>query len=81
MLEINTGATAPQKSLAPPIEFFTIQLMPLAEGGVSASLRSTTFDEGDLELLDQDLANVRIATLDELMALIRAHVHIAAPSH
>ena len=31
------------------------------------------------DLIDQDIANVRLSTLDELMALIRAHVHIAAP--
>ena len=79
MLDIQTGATAPHSSPTPPIEFFTIQLMPLAEGGISASLRATTFDETDFELLDQDIANVRIATLDELVALIRPHVRIAAP--
>jgi hypothetical protein len=81
MLDIHAGATAPHSSPTPPIEFFTIQLMPLREGGISASLRSTTFDETDFELLDQDIANVRIATLDELMALIRTHVPIAAPAH
>jgi len=51
MLDIQTGATAPPDSSTPPIEFLTIQLMPLAEGGISASLRSTTFDETDFELL------------------------------
>jgi hypothetical protein len=81
MLDIHAGATAPPNSPTPPIEFFTIQLMPLSEGGISASLRSTVFDETDFELLDQDIANVRIATLDELMALIRTHVPIAAPPH
>jgi hypothetical protein len=75
MLDIETGATAPQN--APPIEFFTIQLMPLAEGGISASLRSTVFDETDFDLIDQDIATVRLSTLDELIALIGAHVPIA----
>ena len=79
MLDIQTGATAPHSSPTPPIEFLTIQLMPLAEGGISACLRSTVFDETDLDLIDQDIANVRIATLDELVALIRTHVHIGAP--
>jgi hypothetical protein len=81
MLDIHTGATAPHSSPTPPIEFFTIQLMPLSEGGISASLRSTVFDETDFDLIDQDIANVRLSTLDELMALIRAHVRIAAPPH
>jgi hypothetical protein len=81
MLDIHAGATAPHSSPTTPIEFFTIQLMPLREGGISASLRSTSFDETDFELLDQDIANLRIATFDELMALIRTHVPIAAPPH
>jgi len=81
MLDIHAGATAPHSSPTPPIEFFTIQLMPLSEGGISASLRSTIFDETDFELLDQDIANVRLSTLDELVELIRAHVRIAAPQH
>jgi len=80
MLDIQTGATAPQSSPTSPIEFLTIQLMPLAEGGISASLRATTFDETDFELLDQDIANVRLNTLDELMALIRTHVRIGTLS-
>jgi hypothetical protein len=41
MLDIVAGATAPQNSPTPPIEFFTIQLMPLREGGISASLIRT----------------------------------------
>jgi hypothetical protein len=81
MLDIQTGATAPHRYPTPQIEYFTIQLMPLAEGGISASLRATTFDETDFELLDQDIANVRISTLDELVALIRPHLPIAAPPH
>ena len=81
MLDIHAGATAPHSSPTPAIEFFTIQLMPLREGGISASLRSTVSAETDFELLDQDIANVRIATLDELMAIIRTHVPIAAPPH
>jgi hypothetical protein len=81
MLDIHAGATAPPNSPTPAIEYFTIQLMPLTEGGISASLRSTSFDETDFELLDQDIANVRLSTLDELMALIRTHVPIAAPPH
>jgi len=81
MLDIDAGATAPHSFPTPPIEYFTIQLMPLAEGGISASLRATTFDETDFELLDQDIANVRLSTLDELVALIRPHVRISAPPH
>jgi hypothetical protein len=79
MLDIHTGAPPPAHP-APPIEFVTIELMPLLEGGISVSLKSTIFDETDLDFLDQDIAHERVATLDELLALIRAHVRIGRPS-
>jgi len=75
MLDIQTGASAPAHP-NPPIEFVTIQLMPLAEGDISVSLTSTIFDETDLDLLDRDIAQERVTTIDELVALIRAHVRI-----
>ena len=76
MLDIQIGAVAPSKSPAPPIEFVTIQLMPLAEGDISVSLKSTIFDETDLDLHDRDIAQERVASIDELVALIRPHVRI-----
>jgi hypothetical protein len=76
MFDIHAGATTPPGSPTPPIEYLTIQLMPLTEGGISASLRSTVFDETDFDLIDQDIANVRLSTLDELFELIRAHMRI-----
>ena len=54
MLDIQTGATAPPIP-TPPIEFFTIQLSR-SRGGISASVRSTSFDEADFDLIDQDIA-------------------------
>lgn len=80
MLDIQTGATAPPHP-TPPIEFVTIQLMPLADGHLSVSLKSTVFDETEFELIDQDIANERVSTLDELLALIRSHVRVTAPVH
>jgi len=75
MLDIQTGAQAPPHP-TPPIEFVTIQLMPVVQGGVSVSLKSTIFDETDLDLIDQDIAHERVTTIDELVGLIRAHVRI-----
>ena len=76
MLDIHARAAAPSNSPT-PIEFVTIQLMPLADGTTSVSLKSTVFDEVELELIDQDIARECVATLDELLALIRAHVRVA----
>jgi len=75
---------APMEHSAPIVrnaEFFRIELAPLADGKIFVSLTATTVDENEPELLDQEIASDRVATIDELLALIRAHVRIAAPPH
>jgi hypothetical protein len=79
MLDIQTGAAAPPH-LNPPIEFVTIQLAPHADGTILVSLTATTVDEDEPQLLDQEIAHERVTTLEELVALIRAHVRIGGQS-
>jgi hypothetical protein len=79
MLDIETRASALPHPI--PIEFVTIQLAPHADGKILVSLTATTVDEDEPQLLDQEIAHERVATLDELVALIRAHVRINAPAH
>jgi hypothetical protein len=76
-LEIQSGQVAQTKPV-PPIEFLTLQLMPLADGLISAQLKSTVFDEGEFELIDQEIVDGRVASLDELFDLVRSHVRIGA---
>ena len=57
-------------------EFFRIELAPLADGKVFVSLTATTVDEEEPQLLDQEIVCDRVETVDELIALIRAHLHI-----
>ena len=80
MLDIQTGATAPPKAPTAPIEFVTIQLMPLADGQLSVALKSTVFDDREFDLVDEEIVNERVTTLDELVALIRSHVRINRPA-
>jgi hypothetical protein len=80
MLDIQSGATAPPNVPTPPIEFVTIQLMPLADGHLSVALKSTVFDETEFDLVDEEIVSERVTTLDELVALIRAHVRIGRPA-
>lgn len=78
MLDIHRAPTG-----APPfpsIEFLRIELSPLADGRVLVSLTATTVDDQTPELLDQEIACDRVATIDDVLALIRANVRIAAPS-
>ena len=70
---------APQEHRAPVVlnaEFFHIQLAPLADGKIFVSLTATTVDDEEPQLLDQEIASDRIATVDELLALIREHAHL-----
>lgn len=55
-------------------EFFRIELAPQFDGGIRVSLTATTLDEDEPQLLDQEIACERVATLDDVVALIRTHV-------
>ena len=79
MLDIHGREPSPAKP-PPSIEFVTVQLMPLADGMVAVSLKSTVFDETELDLIDQDIASERVATLDDVCTLIKAHVRLT-PLH
>lgn len=77
MLDIHTREFAGR---SPPIirnvEFFRIELAPLDDGSIHVSLTATTVDEQEPQLLDQEIARGRVATIDDVLALIRAHVHV-----
>jgi hypothetical protein len=77
MLDIHTRASA---GCQPPVirgaEFFRIELAPLIDGKVLVSLTATTVDEEEPQLLDQEIACDRVATIDDIIALIRTHVRI-----
>jgi hypothetical protein len=75
ILEIQDGARA---NSALPIQFVSMQLMPLADGLISISLKSTFFDETQLELIDEDILDERVQSLDQVFDLVRSHVRIAA---
>ena len=55
-------------------EFFRIELAPLYDGGVVVSLTVTTVDEEEPQLLDQEIACERVATIEDVLALIRMHL-------
>jgi hypothetical protein len=76
ILDVQNGTPASPAAL--PIEFVTMQLMPLADGMIGVSLKSTVFDEQELELIDQDIVDERVTSLDQLFTLIRSHVRIVA---
>jgi hypothetical protein len=78
MLDIHTRTSAGR---SPPVirgvEFFRIELAPLEDGSIHVSLTATTVDEDEPQLLDQEIARDRVATIDDVLSLIRTHVRVS----
>jgi hypothetical protein len=77
MLDIHRRETAAPND-PPGLEFLRIELAPLIDGAILVSLTATTVDDEVPELLDQEVACVRVSTIDELLTLIRTHVRIGS---
>ena len=61
------------------IEFFTIELMPLADGQLSVGVKATTCEPlpgDDFELVDMHVASERVASLELALAVIRDAITI-----
>ena len=82
MLDIHTlKSTGSISTVIHDVEFFRIELASMDDGKVFVSLTATTVDDDEPQLLDQEIARGRAATIDDVLALIRAHVRIEATSH
>lgn len=53
------------------VEFYTIELAQLADGGFGVSLIATTVDDEEPQLLSQEIASAHVASIDEALAVIR----------
>jgi len=70
-LDSEARAIAPA---ANPLQFVNIEIAPLIDGQYSVLMQATLLNEEELEFIGQDLANARVATLDEAIAIIRQNV-------
>ena len=64
-------------SRSPPIQFYSVEIMPLADGRMSVGIGATiceTIDDDDFELVNMDVASARVDTIDQALALIREAV-------
>jgi hypothetical protein len=59
------------RSTRKAVESYTIELAQLADGGFHVSLTATTVDEEEPQLLSQEIASERVATLDDALAVIK----------
>jgi len=60
------------------LEFFTIQLSPLADGNVFVAMTATTVDDQEAQLLSMEIASDRVATIDDALALIAERVRASS---
>jgi hypothetical protein len=60
------------------LEYFTIQLSPLADGDVFVAMTATTVDDQEAQLLSQEIASDRVATIDDALVLIAARVRASS---
>ena len=65
--EPRTGAGSVIKS----VEFYNIELAPLADGRVYVAMLATTVDDQEPQLLTQEIARDTVATIEDALAVIR----------
>ena len=56
------------------VEFYNIELAPLAEATVYVSMLATTVDDQEPQLLTQEIARDTVATIEDALAVIRQAV-------
>ena len=56
------------------VEFYNIELAPLADGRVYVAMLATTVDDQEPQLLTQEIACQNVATIDDVLAVIRQGV-------
>jgi hypothetical protein len=71
--QLGAAEQRPPPSLQ-PIQFYSVEITPLADGRMAVGMSATTcesIDEGQFELVSMDLASVRAETIEEVLAVIR----------
>lgn len=53
---------------------YNVVLAQLADGKIHVALTATTVDEDEPQLVNQEIANGRVATIDEALAVIKAGI-------
>ena len=62
------------------VEFYNIELAPLADGRVYVSMLATTVDEEEPQLLTQEIARDTVATVEDALAVIRQGLEGPVPA-
>ena len=68
-----TGTKAPASL---PLQYVSIELMPIAGGQLSVAMQATLLDESALDFVGEDLVHAHVGTIEEALAVIRANAVI-----
>jgi hypothetical protein len=69
-----TAAGTGRAPANPDIQFYSVELTPLADGRVFVGVSATVcegIDESDFELVAMQMASTRVGSLDEALSVIR----------
>ena len=78
---MHIDSAAGEKAGAPlPLQFVSIEIMPIVGGKLSVALQATLLDEDALEFIGQDLAHERVDTIDQALAVIRNSMAALVPA-
>jgi hypothetical protein len=56
------------------VEFYTIELSQLPDGGVFVAMTAATVDDEEPQLLSQEITSERVASIDDALAIIKKGV-------
>jgi hypothetical protein len=62
---------ADNREVRKAVEFYTIAIAQLADGTFSVAITATTVDDNEPELLSQEIASERVASIDDAILVIR----------
>lgn len=75
MLQAHDASAEPGRSPnLPPIQFYSVEVTPLADGHLSVGVSATlceTIHEDDFEFVSMDMGSARVRSIDEALAVIR----------
>jgi hypothetical protein len=73
-MSLDTAAGAQPAPL--PLQYVSIELMPIVGGKFSVAMQATLLDEQQFVFVGQDLTHERVDTIEQALAIIRDNVAI-----
>jgi hypothetical protein len=76
MLDTHGRAVAAPRPALLDVEFVRVELAPAIDGGFFVALTATTVDESEPQLLEQEIARDRVATIEAALVFINEHARL-----